>query len=84
MNGTNEIRNGLLLRSDMHILYDDGLIGITPDYQIQISDKIRELYVNGKVYYQWHGKPVTTLPTDPSNFPSWDRLAWHMENVFET
>lgn len=83
LHGTNEIQNGLLLRSDMHILYDDGLIGITPDYEIQISDSIREKWVNGKVYYAWHGRPLSTLPIQPEYYPSRERLAWHMENVFE-
>jgi putative restriction endonuclease len=80
--GTNDLTNGLLLRSDMHTLYDDGLIGVTPDRTIRISEKIREHYVNGKIYYAWDGKPLTVLPSDDTLLPSPERLEWHMQNVF--
>jgi putative restriction endonuclease len=80
--GTNELTNGILLRSDMHKLYDDGLIGITPDRTIRISERIRDLYVNGKVYYAWDNKPLTVLPGDEELRPNQDRLQWHMEHVF--
>jgi len=81
--GTNDLTNGLLLRSDMHTLYDDGLIGVTPDYEIRISEKIREEYVNGKIYYNWDGKRLSTLPKDEHLCPHRERLEWHMGNVFE-
>ncbi|MCX6141318.1 MAG: HNH endonuclease [Candidatus Kapabacteria bacterium] len=81
--GTNDLTNGLLLRSDMHTLYDDGLIGITPDYEIRISERIREEYVNGKIYYNWDGKRLSTLPKDEHLWPHRERLEWHMGNVFE-
>ncbi|MDZ4744369.1 MAG: HNH endonuclease [bacterium] len=84
MSGKNEVTNGLLLRSDMHILFDDGLIGVTPDYEIRISDRIREQYVNGKVYYAWDGKKLSTLPSNPESFPSRERLEWHMSHIFES
>ncbi len=81
--GTNDLTNGLLLRSDMHTLYDDGLIGVTPDYTICISERIREEYVNGKIYYSWQGKRLTTLPKDEQLHPDRERLEWHMGNVYE-
>ncbi|MBI2793885.1 MAG: HNH endonuclease [Ignavibacteria bacterium] len=80
--GPNDVMNGLLLRSDIHILYDDGLVGITPDYRIQINKKIRDLYINGKVYYYWHGKELTVLPNDVDFQPKKDRLEWHMDTIF--
>lgn len=80
--GTNEITNGLLLRSDMHTLYDDGLIGVTPDYQIVISDQIKDLYVNGKVYYRWHGHLLTQIPRDKDLQPDREKLEWHMSEIY--
>ena len=80
--GTNDLTNGLLLRSDMHTLYDEGLLGVTPDYTIKVSEQIREAYVNGKVYYSWDGKRLTTLPEDAELLPDRERLDWHMQNVF--
>jgi putative restriction endonuclease len=80
--GSNEIANGLLLRSDMHKLYDDGLLGVLPDRTIVVSEQIRELYVNGKVYYAWHGRPLTVMPKDEYYRPDPHRLEWHIKNVF--
>ena len=80
--GTNDLTNGLLLRSDMHTLYDEGLLGVTPDYRIKVSEQIREHYVNGKVYYAWDGRPLTTMPSEAELMPDRERLEWHMKNVF--
>jgi len=80
--GSNELTNGLVLRSDMHKLYDDGMIAVAPDRTIMICKQIRELYVNGKVYYSWDGKPLTITPKDEHLLPSTERLEWHMKNVW--
>ena len=39
-NGPHEIRNGLLLRSDLHNLFDLGYITVTPDYRVKISRRV--------------------------------------------
>jgi putative restriction endonuclease len=80
--GTNDLTNGLVLRSDMHKLFDDGLIGIAPDRTVMVSKQIREQYVNGKVYYAWDGKPLTVTPNDELLLPSAERLEWHMKHVW--
>lgn len=80
--GSNDFTNGLILRSDMHKLFDDGLISVAPDLTVMISKKIRELFVNGKVYYNWDGKPLTVIPMDEHLVPSAERLEWHMKNVW--
>lgn len=80
--GSNDLTNGLVLRSDMHKLFDDGLIGIAPDRTVMVSKQIREKYVNGKVYYNWDGKPLTVMPADDQLLPSTERLEWHMKNVW--
>ena len=81
--GYNNTFNGLLLRSDFHKLFDQGLVTVTPDYKIRVSDKIREHWFNGKVYYALQGKPLAILPTDPRDHPRPELLAWHNENVFD-
>lgn len=81
-NGTNDITNGLLLRSDMHILYDEGLLTVTPDYNIKVSPAIRDAYVNGKVYYAWDNKKLTSLPSDIDLQPDKEKLEWHYQSVF--
>ena len=40
------VRNGLLLRSDIHKLFDAGYVTVTPDYQFEVSDHIHTEPVN--------------------------------------
>lgn len=80
--GNHTLSNGLLMRADMHILYDRGLIGIDQDYRIRISRQIREQYFNGKVYYSHEGEVMRSIPEDQGLRPAPDLLAWHMEKVF--
>ncbi|MBI1316541.1 HNH endonuclease [bacterium] len=82
-NGPNEVSNGLLLRSDFHKLYDNGLITITPELNIVVSNRIKEKYFNGKAYYRIHGNKLANIPADSSNLPRADFLQWHNEHVFE-
>src|ERR1700712_1355577 len=54
-----EVSNGLLMRSDLHRLFDDGYITIDPvDRKIQVSNRIREEFDNGKEYYKLHGQRI--------------------------
>src|SRR5207244_13393207 len=43
---SNHIRDGLLLRADMHLLFDLGLITLTPDFSIRVSNQIMNLDAN--------------------------------------
>jgi predicted restriction endonuclease len=45
--GPNRVDNGLLMRSDLHRLFDHGYITVTPDYRVEVSPKIRERFENG-------------------------------------
>ena len=62
---TNHVQNGLLLRTDIHTLFDLGLLTITPfTYEVVLSQLL-----NGSEYWHIHGK-VITLPTVVSLRPS--------------
>lgn len=67
--GPNRTANGLLLRSDMHKLFDNGYLTITPDFKVEVSARIREEFSNGREYYQYHGKALTVLPKLPDSRP---------------
>ncbi len=82
-NGPNRVENGLLLRSDMHILFDLGYITVTPDYRVEVSKKIRERFENGKQYYMFHAKQLAILPQAGDEQPSRDFLAWHNSEVYQ-
>lgn len=80
--GPNITNNGLLLRSDMHILFDQGYMTVTNDYRVEVSDRIREEYENGRHYYAWHGQTLSQLPEASADRPAQPYLEWHRERVY--
>jgi predicted restriction endonuclease len=79
--GTHDPENGLLLRSDLHKLFDQGYITVgADDLKVVVSKRIREEFENGRDYYQLHGKQIR-LPGDPTILPSREYLAFH-NNLF--
>ena len=74
--------NGLLLRSDLHILFDRGYLTVTPELKIEISRRIKEEYENGRDYYKYHGSPLSVLPPAQMDHPNPMFLRWHNEIVF--
>lgn len=80
--GPHLIQNGLLLRSDLHILFDQGYVTVTPDSHILISKRIRQEFENGKDYYALDGKELKVLPERPQDRPSVDFLSWHNQNLY--
>ena len=81
--GPNLTANGLLLRSDMHKLFDDGYLTITPSFKVEVSKRIREEFENGKEYYQYHGKDLLILPKAATSKPSALYLDYHNSNIFQ-
>lgn len=63
------VTNGVLLRRDLHALFDKGYVTITPAMQIEVSRRIREEFENGRDYYRLHGGTIR-LPRVPANRPS--------------
>lgn len=73
--------NGILLRRDIHSLFDLGYVTITPDLHFEVSRRIREEYEDGRAYYALHGKEIV-LPLKAECRPDRATLAWHNETVF--
>ena len=80
--GTHQVSNGLLLRSDFHKLFDAGLVTVDPSLRIHVSGKIRDRYFNGKAYYRLHGQQLASLPRDEHDHPNAEYLRWHNEKRF--
>lgn len=80
--GPNSVQNGLLLRSDLHRLYDIGYLTVTPDRRIEVSKRIKEDYENGREYYAYQGKSLAVMPRSLQDEPSSEFLRWHNDNVF--
>ena len=79
--GLHEAKNGLLLRRDIHSLFDAGYVTVTPDMRFEVSRRIREEFDNGKHYYELHGRTVES-PADPLQHPDPKALSWHNEERF--
>lgn len=79
--GTHEPRNGLLLRGDIHRLFDAGYVTITPDLHFEVSPRIRTQFENGRDCYALHGTQVAT-PSQSHQRPDPEALAWHNEHRF--
>ncbi len=82
MDGTHDVTNGILLRSDLHTLFDDGYLTITKDLILEVSHRLHEDYGNGKDYYKYHGSKLLITPDNMLQSPSPELLAWHNENVY--
>jgi putative restriction endonuclease len=80
--GKHELSNGLLLRSDVHKLFDLGYMTVDPaTRQVLVSRRIKEEFENGRDYYALHGT-VLQNPNDPIALPSLENLTFHSESVF--
>jgi putative restriction endonuclease len=79
--GEHHLANGLLLRSDVHRLFDLGYVTVTPTGIFEVSRQLRDDYANGKVYYEMHGRPVR-LPQRASDRPDPTLLDWHASERF--
>lgn len=72
--GTNHPENGLLLRSDLHTLFDLNLLSVDPaSYRITLASSLK-----GSSYWSWHGKAIV-LPQ--SHKPQRDALRRHFKQL---
>ena len=82
--GPHQVSNGILLRSDLHKLFDVGYVTVTPELTLEVSPRLREEWHNGREYYAHHGQPLSFMPTEASNRPRAEYLRWHNEEVYKT
>jgi putative restriction endonuclease len=80
--GPHEVANGLLLRTDIHKLFDAGYVTVAPDdLRFQVSRRLKDDYENGRTYYALHGTEIH-LPQDPADRPGRAFLEWHARESF--
>lgn len=80
--GPNQTANGLLLRSDLHKLFDLGYFSVTPDLAVEVSRKIKEEFDNGRDYCALHGRKLVVVPPAEKDRPATPFLEWHNNNVY--
>ena len=79
--GQHRVDNGLLLRSDVHILFDRGYLGIDERHRLHVSPRLRGDFGNGDEFYARAGG-VISLPDRRTDRPSADAVSWHMDTRF--
>lgn len=79
--GPHDIRNGLLLRADLHRLFDKGYVTVTPARRLEVSARLRADYSNGRSYYPLHGTLLRS-PGAAADAPGEEFLQWHNEHVY--
>jgi putative restriction endonuclease len=79
--GVHRVDNGILLRSDVHTLFDRGYVTISPDHRFLVSGRLRSDFDNGEHYHRLHGSTVWLPESEPER-PSRGLLEWHADTVF--
>lgn len=80
--GPHRVSNGVLLRSDLHKLFDLGYLTIDSQLRVEVSGRIREEFKNGRDYYALRGRSLEVVPSSPADRPSADFIEWHNQKVF--
>lgn len=79
--GQHRIDNGLLLRRDLHTLFDRGYLTITPEMDVVVSKRLQTEFHNGEEYLAMGGHKLLT-PARPADRPSPEFLDWHNQHRF--
>ncbi|HEX3431928.1 MAG TPA: HNH endonuclease [Rhizomicrobium sp.] len=82
--GKHDVCNGLLLRTDIHRVFDAGYATIDadgPDWRFIVSNRVKSDFNNGNEYLRLHGSKLV-LPPNPRFAPSREAVRWHNNNRF--
>jgi putative restriction endonuclease len=79
--GAHAKSNGILLRKDIHCVFDAGYATVDTEYRFVVSHKVQEVFNNGNEYRRLHGKQLL-LPRRTSDQPDPEFLRWHNDNRF--
>lgn len=79
--GHNRLDNGLLLRSDVHTLFDGGYLGVDPMLRLMVSPRLRAEFENGNEFYQLAGTTIGA-PERRADRPKAEFLEWHADSIF--
>lgn len=80
--GEHRLDNGLLLRSDVHTLFDRGYLSVDPGHRLLVSPRLREDFGNGDQFYARAGQ-VIDMPERRADRPRSHFLERHVDEVFK-
>ena len=79
--GEHRLDSGLLLRSDIHTMFDRGYLGVDSQHRLLVSPRLRAEFSNGDQFYAKAGQ-VIDLPEHRADRPGREFLEWHLDEVF--
>ena len=79
--GGHEVSNGLLLRTDIHRLFDLGYVTVTEKRSFAVSARLKADFDNGVHYYAMQGQELRP-PERGFAPPAPEALKWHRENRY--
>lgn len=81
--GLHAVSNGLLLRADVHRLYDRGYLGIDRDLRLRVSPQLRAHGWNGEELYRREESGFVVAAPDAEDLqPDRAALGWHLAHRF--
>jgi len=81
LGGDHKLSNGLLLRRDIHSVFDAGYATFDDDLRLVVSNRVRTEFNNGNEYLKLIGSQIK-LPNDVSARPSMDNIRWHQNEIY--
>jgi putative restriction endonuclease len=79
--GPDEMDNGLALCALHHKLFDRGVLGLSEEYRIQVSDAYTARTDAGRVVYDLLDRPLRPRPG--TEVPALAHISWHQSQVFK-
>jgi len=79
--GRHDVSNGILMRTDIHRVFDAGYATIDPGLRFVVSDRVKSDFNNGNEYLRLHGSKLI-LPAKHQFAPNREALEWHNSNCF--
>ncbi len=81
--GQHRVDNGLLLRSDIHTLFDLGYLTVDTRMNVHVSPRLRHDFGNGEeLYARAEERRPILLPRRRADQPSREALEWHGDTIF--
>lgn len=80
--GQHRLDNGILLRSDVHTLFDRGYLAVDTRHRLRVSPRLRTEFGNGEQFYAKAGDTIA-LPDRRAERPHREVLEWHLDTVFK-
>jgi putative restriction endonuclease len=80
--GPHGVANGILMRADLHRLFDNGYFTVTKEFKILVSSQLQERFPASAVYLALDGQALRVLPKTEHDRPNPAYLEWHFLNRF--